>query len=678
MHTRKKLLPAAIAAVVLGTATSATLVSAGHHKHQGYSWTGTLQFEGIPYAETDDEKRQILASQSVTVDGENYGIGYKTLLRSGDQPGQGIELSEEWQGTRFGGLVDVNGAPVLQVDGSQRVSQSNDFSSLLDLGKKGLWMVSHFEDRPAAMYLTGLSQDEETGELSPIKTRPIDFSEVRGGWVHCAGSVTPWTTHLGSEEYEPDARMFGTDPLTGKTFDDGIKYTYGEDGDGNLIAVEDTYYSAMFDYVGGDATQLNPYDYGWAVEVEVENRNGDTEVTKHYAMGRTALELAYVMPDDKTVYLTDDGTNVGLFMFVADKKGDLSAGELYAAKWVQKDCGPKVNAPAAGCADLEWIALDHATSDQIEGYLVGEDKLTFGDIFDAKIPYADDSCDEGYTLVAKGHEATTGDTYKECLKVKPGMAIAASRLETRRYAAMLGATTEWRKMEGITFDPHGKKLYLAMSEVENGMEDVDAQPAYNIASADHIDVEPNDCGAVYAMDVGKDKGIGSRYVAKNMYGEVEGILDGVSPNKCNLDGIANPDNLTFVTGYDTLIIGEDTGSGHQNDVIWAYDLSSKQLTRILSTPYGSETTSPYWYPNINGFGYLMAVTQHPYGESDSDKYEIGSMADRGYTGYVGPFPAMGMGKPGGHHGYHSSYKDGYDDDHEDDYEDEDNEDKDDD
>jgi hypothetical protein len=233
-------------------------------------------------------------------------------------------------------------------------------------------------------------------------------------------------------------------------------------------------------------------------------------------------------------------------------------------------------------------------------------------------------------------------------------------------------------MEGITFDPHGKKLYLAMSEVENGMEDVDAQPAYNIASADHIDVEPNDCGAVYAMDVGKDKGIGSRYVAKNMYGEVEGILDGVSPNKCNLDGIANPDNLTFVTGYDTLIIGEDTGSGHQNDVIWAYDLSSKQLTRILSTPYGSETTSPYWYPNINGFGYLMAVTQHPYGESDSDKYEIGSMADRGYTGYVGPFPAMGMGKPGGHHGYHSSYKDGYDDDHEDDYEDEDNEDKDDD
>ena len=309
-----------------------------------------------------------------------------------------------------------------------------------------------------------------------------------------------------------------------------------------------------------------------------------------------------------------------------------------------------MNAPAAGCADLKWIPLGYASDNQIESYLVGSGKLGFADIFDAQIPYADDSCNEGYTGVAKGHDATTGGTYKECLKLKPGMEVAASRLESRRYAAILGATTEWRKMEGLTFDPDGEKIYLAISEVQKGMESLAAAPAYNIASADHIQVTRNDCGAVYAMDVGRNKAIGSSYVAKNMYGEVEGVLDGTSPNKCNLDGIANPDNLTFITGYNTLIIGEDTGSGHQNDVIWSYDLGSKQLTRILSTPYGSETTSPYWYPNINGFGYLMGVVQHPYGESDSDKYQIGSMADRGYTGYLGPFPAMGAGNPG-HYDY---------------------------
>ncbi len=32
---------------------------------------------------------------------------------------------------------------------------------------------------------------------------------------------------------------------------------------------------------------------------------------KHYLLGRIAIELAYVMPDRRTVYTTDDGTNVG-------------------------------------------------------------------------------------------------------------------------------------------------------------------------------------------------------------------------------------------------------------------------------------------------------------------------------------------------------------------------------
>jgi len=35
---------------------------------------------------------------------------------------------------------------------------------------------------------------------------------------------------------------------------------------------------------------------------------------------------AQVMPDNKTAYITDDGTNVAFFKFVADKAGDVSAG----------------------------------------------------------------------------------------------------------------------------------------------------------------------------------------------------------------------------------------------------------------------------------------------------------------------------------------------------------------
>jgi hypothetical protein len=80
-------------------------------------------------------------------------------------------------------------------------------------------------------------------------------------------------------------------------------------------------------------------------------------------MGRVALELAYVMPDRRTAYLTDDGTNVGLYLFVADRPGDLSAGALYAACWDQR---PEPEGSAAGgTADLAWIDLGRATQAEV-------------------------------------------------------------------------------------------------------------------------------------------------------------------------------------------------------------------------------------------------------------------------------------------------------------------------
>ena len=50
----------------------------------------------------------------------------------------------------------------------------------------------------------------------------------------------------------------------------------------------------------------------------------------------------------------------------------------------------------------------------------------------------------------------------KCLAVKDDMETVASRLETRRYASMLGATTEFRKMEGNVFNSYTNSLYLAM------------------------------------------------------------------------------------------------------------------------------------------------------------------------------------------------------------------------
>ncbi len=560
--------------------------------------SSALSFAPVEAPDSDQEKRRILASATVTVDGRDYAIGYHTLLRSGDAVNENVV---------FGRLVDQTGAPLYGNDGQLAVADSNEHTSLLPINGR-LFAVSQMETAPGAMFLLELDQDEQ-GLLTTRDVWQIDQSTVHGGWTHCAASVTPWNSHLASEEYEPDAAKSGS-------ADD------------------------MLRYFGGDASAVNPYFWGWNIEVVV-NATADaaptTTLTKHYAMGRLAFELAKVMPDGKTVYMSDDGTNVGFYMFIADTAGDLSAGTLYAAKWMQ------TSGAGLGAADLQWLNLGHASDGEIAAYVNGADALTFTDIFQMGTA-TDGTCAAAFTPVM-----ANGGTL-ECLAVKPGMEQAASRLEARRYAAMLGATLEFRKEEGLALDAASKTLYVSMSEVGNGMLD---DAGYDLPGVNHIRVQGNKCGGVYQVALGSDSDIGSQYVARSMKGLIAGIparYDAGSPYAsytCDKDALANPDNITFIDGYHTLVIGEDTGSGHQNDMVWALDLASMKegdskagLTRIQTTPYGSESTGLYWYPDINGFAYLMSVVQHPYGESDQDKIPDGSLDHRAYTGYIGPFPAM--------------------------------------
>ena len=48
------------------------------------------------------------------------------------------------------------------------------------------------------------------------------------------------------------------------------------------------------------------------------------------------------------------------------------------------------------------------------------------------------------------------------------MEKAAAFLETRRYAAYKGATTEFSKWEGITFDTKRNKLYTSLTILRQG------------------------------------------------------------------------------------------------------------------------------------------------------------------------------------------------------------------
>ncbi|MDD3446164.1 MAG: DUF839 domain-containing protein, partial [Zavarzinia sp.] len=487
-----------------------------------------LKFAPLSAPVTDKEKREVRSSSEVTVDGKTAPIGFTALVRSGDKIGEGT----------FGLVLDHAGKPVVGADGAPMISNDIDFSSLLQRDGK-LFVVSHFETRPAMAYVTELVADGTGGELKAISTAPVDFSADGGLWVPCAGSVTPWGTHLGSEEYEPDAEVIET------TAD---------------ITALDDYPKPMALYFGYDAMSatekpsmdgfravFNPYRYGYITEISVDGEGKGTGA-KHYVMGRFSHELGYVMPDQKTVYMSDDGSNVGLFRFVADAAGKLDAGTLYAAKWVQ------TSAENGGAANIEWIDLGHGSSADVKALI--DKGIKFSDIFETAKMADDGTCADGFT-------GSTANDVKECLKLKKGMEFAASRLETRRYAAIRGATTEIRKEEGITYDPDHHRLYVAISEISYGMEDAakKGKPsgAYDIPSANHIKVEYNPCGGVYALD------LDDKFVATNMKALVTGKphkYGDDSPfagNTCDMDGLANPDNISYVPGRNTLLIGEDTG-----------------------------------------------------------------------------------------------------------------------
>ncbi|KFA86875.1 alkaline phosphatase PhoX [Archangium violaceum] len=641
-HRTCRLLWAALSALALSACTgesgpkgdTGTPGTEGPQGPRGPAGTGkSLSFTPVNAARTDAEKRAVYASPKARVNGQEFSIQYETVLRSGQPVGEHI----------FGRMTQKNGSPVKNTDGSDFISPTNDFSALIKAGNR-LFELTQFEISPAAMYLTELRQSPD-GKLTALSTRPIDFSGVEGYWVPCAGSVSPWNTNLSSEEYPEDARVY-----------EGVSSV------GALTQKE----RSMLRYWGLDPATAtleqakavySPYRYGYVVEVAVDG-SGATTVTKHYAAGRRALELAYVMPDKKTVYLSDDGSNDGFYMFVATRPGDLSEGQLYAARWFQTTPS---GAPS-GRADMYWLPLGpSATNAQVKALIDGG--IQFSHIFETEPQNSDGTCPSA----AEGFRAINTETGRECLRLKPGQELAASRLESRRYAAYVGGTTEFRKTEGITYNVAAHRLYVAFSELNHGM--VDDPAGKDLGGGNHVQVARNDCGAVYEMVVSPNATIGSEYVVESAAPLVEGVwlkapgaslypsnspfydptftvVDsaGVSKpavaNVCGVNGIANPDNLSFINGYDTLLIGEDTVDGHQNDMVWAYNVVTRELTRIFSAPYGSETTGIYFFPDINGYAYIKAQVQHPYGESDIEKLEGDVSQAQSYTGYIGPFPAM--------------------------------------
>jgi len=512
---------------------------------------------------------------------ETVDLSYVTLFENSDRVGTNRYPA--------GQVFDYKGDPVMDPNSDPVVVETPDANSLLMLPGGETYMVTHWEydwllkngkkaskvkgwhsRMPMAMSLTEIKQNTMTGDLTAVDQSNIDFSSVGGLWIPCAGSQTPWNTHLGAEE---DYDLF-----LQKKVDGGVK------------AMSEVYFK-------GDKA-ANPFQYGYNVEVKV-NPGGSTDVAKHYAMGRGSWEKARVLDDGRTAYMGDDGRHTGLFMFVADRAGDLSSGTLYSGKWHQ------VSADNAGKATLSWIKLGHGTDAEISK-LIETEKLTSTK---SSIWEFSATAKEGYKTIRAGLKKG-----EEHVKLKPGKEKSAAFLDTRRYAAYKGGTVEFNKMEGVAYNARDGKVYIAMSYMKVGMM---AEPD---GPADDIRLPKLNAGATYELNLTRGvkdsdgNAIPSNLVATAMEAIPELVgrdlkkMDSLG-NKADPNRVANPDNLFFSQKMHTLFIGEDSGL-HANNFVWAFNVDTRKLSRILSVTMGGEATGLQVVDNIGGHAYVMSNHQH--------------------------------------------------------------------
>lgn len=124
-------------------------------------------------------------------------------------------------------------------------------------------------------------------------------------------------------------------------------------------------------------------------------------------------------------------------------------------------------------------------------------------------------------------------------------------------------------------------------------------------------------GAVMALNLtgGQKDSSGAAINSEWMPVDIKALLVGEDitadalGNTANPAIVGNPDNLKFSEKMRTLFIGEDS-SQHVNNFLWAYNVETKQLARIMSLPAGAESTGLHAVDELNGWTYIMSNFQH--------------------------------------------------------------------
>jgi PGF-CTERM protein len=473
----------------------------------------------------------------------SYG-DYQVILQTGDA------LSE---GGVAGGIYAAD-------DESQiLISKKPDYNAFVPLNADSThgYLYTAWEDRPAGLSQLELEWDSTSSQWAVLNSKMLDLSSINGGWVFCFGSMSPWGSPLFSEELYFDNTEFWND--------DSFRYHSDQ------IKLEN--------YLGH---YPNPYDYGYIVEIE-NATTAEPDFVRHLSMGRYSHENAAVMPDDRTVYLTDDGYETVLFKFVANTEGDLSAGTLYAAKVTQDNTRDS----AVTGFDVEWMEMASSSNAEIQAWIDEYDGITTDDFVSGQNSYISDEEINDWAewrlnkdLNGDGTVGTASDD-------------RVAFLESRKAAAALGGTDEWSKMEGVAFNANAPdSLYLAMSRIESAMTD----------GQDDIDVSLNSCGVVYRMSFGNGWDVtridpvisGGPYISSAQY-------------ECDVNNLAGPDNL-LVLDDGRLLIGEDTNK-HESNMVWLWGEKSKPLEAAGSITVNSIQLRNSSSSNASTWDYQVEVDE---------------------------------------------------------------------
>ena len=443
------------------------------------------QIESVSLPESDKDRRRV-----------RVAVGnYRVLANGGDVIANsaplGLMYSTEGKALTDGSRPDFNAFIPTPKDSNQGI------------------LFTAWESKPGTMTRLSLRKDSEN-LWQATAADAIDFRPVQGTWTNCFGTLSPWNTPLASEELYFDNTANWRN----------LAYKY-------LAGVKD-----MQSYLG---FYPNPYRYGYIVEV-ADPLSVKPQPIKHFALGRFSHENAVVMPDLKTVYLSDDGEATVFFKFIAETPGDLTRGSLYAAKLTQdrnKEGLLKKN-PATTGFNLKWIFLARGNSKEIEQWISDYDNT------DA---YLSDK------EIAAWSQGKSQDN-------------RAAFLESRKAARTKGASAEFRKLEGININFEETQnaihpfLYLAISNIDKTMADDEGD----------IQLHENPCGGIYRFKLSSDYDV-SRMEPFLIGGPYR---DNASTYRCDADNIANPDNLQVLSAG-RLLVGEDSSTkNHPNNMLWLY------------------------------------------------------------------------------------------------------------